>query len=226
MIELHTKIANLLLDSITEGLALVDEAGVVAWANAAFCARVGFSPENTCGRSLDELDPSGRNTEGKSIKSFSAMGIEARLLRLPPDESRIDTSLMGVIPKATALQRMDVEVSRSRRYGNPLSCMLLTVPEDSSSAELAALARFLREQLRWVDITAWWDSTTLLALLPETTQQAATELGRKLEEQAAATVPGLKFQWSVGSWQRGDDGLALVVKARRGGVPDNDRLTA
>ncbi len=226
MIELHTKIANLLLDSISEGLALVDDGGVVAWANAAFCARVGYSPENTCGHSLDELDPTGRNTEGKSIKSIAAMGVEARLLRLPASNERIDTSLMGVIPKANALQRMDVEVSRSRRYGNPLSCMLLTVQDDASSADLAALARFLREQLRWVDVTAWWDSTTLLALLPETTQQAAHELGRKLEDQAAVTVPGLKFQWGTGSWQRGDDGLALVVKARRGAMADDDRLTA
>ena len=226
MIELHTKIANLLLDSISEALALIDDNEVVAWANAAFCARVGYSPENCCGRSLDALDPTGRNTEGRTIKTFSAMGIEAKLLRLPQDDQRIDTSLMGVIPKATALQRMDVEVSRSRRYGNPLSCMLLTVPEDTSSTDLSALARFLREQLRWVDITAWWDETTLLALLPETSEQAASELGRKLDEQSQGSLAGVSFQWSVGTWQRGDDGLALVVKARRGLVAACDQATA
>lgn len=221
MIELPPKLADLLLDSVSEGLALLDENGLIAWANAAFCGRIGASRDTCYGRSVAELDPQGRGTDGMTVRDLRPLGVEADLLRLPMLDSRLDTSQIGILPKASAEQRMDLEISRSRRYGNPLSCMLVSVPEDTSPETLRALARFLREQLRWVDITAWWDNATILVLLPETTALAAQELGRKLQEHSVGAMPDLPFQWSAATWQRGDDSLGLVVRARRGeGVAD------
>ena len=216
MIELPPQLAGLLLDSVADGLALIDETGAVAWANAAFIARLGSSRDACCGKSIDALDPSGKVTEGLILKDLLPVGIEAQLARLPAQDNRLDTSQIGLLSRATALQRMDLEISRSRRYGNPLSCMLIALPEGATNEQLTALARFLRDQLRWVDLTARWDELTLLVLLPETNAAAAGELGRKLEEQASTQLPEGRFEWTVGTWQRGDDALGLVVRARRG----------
>lgn len=216
MIDLPPQLAALLLDSVSDGLALLDETGAVAWANAAFIARLGASRESCCGKTLSALDPSGKATEGIILKPLAPVGIDAQLARLPAHDNRLDTSQIGLLSRATALQRMDLEISRSRRYGNPLSCLLLALAEDTTSDTLTALARFLREQLRWVDVTARWDEHTLLVLLPETTAAAASELGRKLEEQALTQLRRERLEWSTGTWQRGDDALGLVVRARRG----------
>jgi hypothetical protein len=216
MIELPPQLAGLLLDSVADGLALIDETGAVAWANAAFIARLGSSRDACCGKSIDALDPSGKVTEGLILKDLLPVGIEAQLARLPAQDNRLDTSQIGLLSRGTALQRMDLEISRSRRYGNPLSCMLIALPESASPEQLTTLARFLREQLRWVDLTARWDELTLLVLLPETSAASAGELGRKLEEQAQSQWPEGRFEWTVGTWQRGDDALGLVVRARRG----------
>lgn len=215
MIELPPQLAALLLDSVADGLALVDETGAVAWANAAFIARLGSSREACCGQPISALDPTGKVTEGLVLKDLLPVGIEAQLARLPAQDNRLDTSQIGLLSRSTALQRMDLEISRSRRYGNPLSCMLIALPEGASTEQLTVLARFLREQLRWVDLTARWDELTLLVLLPETGAVAAGELGRKLEEQARSELPTGRFEWTTGTWQRGDDALGLVVRARR-----------
>ena len=220
MIELPPKLAALLLDAVTDGLALLDDSGAVIWANVPFVKRLGSTPETCCGTTIEALDPSGKATEGILLRDLRPLGVEARLARLPALENRLDTSQLGILSRGTALQRMDLEISRSRRYGNPLSCMLIAVAEGTTPEQLTALARFLREQLRWVDLTARWDEGTLLVLLPETTAAAAGELGRKLEEQAQAQLPWCSLAWTTGTWQRGDDAMGLVVRARRaeGGV--------
>jgi len=216
MIELPPQLAALLLDTVADGLALIDETGAVAWANAAFITRIGSSRDACCGKTLSELDPSGKATEGIILKPMAPIGIDAQLARLPAHDNRLDTSQIGLLSRATALQRMDLEISRSRRYGNPLSCMLVALPADTTTEQLTALARFLREQLRWVDVTARWDDATLLVLLPETSAAAVGELGRKLEDQARLQLPDGRFEWTAGTWARGDDALGLVVRARRG----------
>ena len=105
-------------------------------------------------------------------------------------------------------------MSRSRRYENPLSCMLITQPVTIEPPAAAQLVCFLREQLRWVDVLANWTPTQLLVLLPETTARSATTLIRKLAPMAvAATGDGVTLEWGASTWRRGDDAERWVERA-------------
>ncbi|NBQ89592.1 MAG: hypothetical protein EBU07_19440, partial [Betaproteobacteria bacterium] len=97
MIELPPQLAALLLDTVADGLALIDETGAVAWANAAFITRIGSSRDACCGKTLSELDPSGKATEGIILKPMAPIGIDAQLARLPAHDNRLDTSQIGLL---------------------------------------------------------------------------------------------------------------------------------
>lgn len=129
------------------------------------------------------------------------------------------------------LQGLDPHVSRSRRYENPLSVVLLKIVDlqqldtehgaGSGEQAVIALSQILKDQLRWVDMAGRMDVDEFLVILPETPEPAALDLASKLCARIATLqvagndgrVLGLKVRCSAVGWSKGDDVNKLLRRA-------------
>ena len=129
----------------------------------------------------------------------------------------------GMLTNAALRHRLEIEISRSRRYMNPLSCIIIRFNERIRDRSLTLgdaqreIARVLKSQLRWVDVLGEWDASSLVVILPETNEIAATILSSKLEKQIESEwymeEAFLPIHWGVSSWRKGDDINRLVKRA-------------
>lgn len=150
-----------------------------------------------------------------------------RQLREALEELQLTDPLTGLPNERALSQALSQQVSRSRRYGNPLSVLLvhLAAPAsgEHSDATIQALARLLRDRLRWVDQLGRWRSDAFLAVLPETGDEEVHALADKIhaglnEEVGDADHPlaGVALSYGLACWQKGDDARTLLRRATSG----------
>ncbi|WP_455217041.1 diguanylate cyclase domain-containing protein [Kaarinaea lacus] len=138
----------------------------------------------------------------------------------------------GMPNRRALIQNLESEVSRSRRYGNLLSLLLLRVNNadqfkrqfelDSAKPLLLAIRNMLNDQFRWADIIGRIDETDFLLILPETSIDATRELGKLLLSRLQnLKIDGydneafqLKAQIGIAEWQKGDDVGLLIERTR------------
>ena len=213
MTALHPELARQLLQTLPRPVALLNAASVIVWGNDAFAALVGREPGDCVGYTVDDLGLPLRMTLGAEARRVAAPGFKGSVL-LFDGTGESSATVAGVLSREAALLRLDAEISRSRRYSNPLSCLVARV--DGDAGVCATLERMLRDQLRWVDVLARWSDAELLVLLPETPARAATALCRKLALQARGLGDEVVVQWGASTWRRGDDAALFVTRARAG----------
>jgi len=244
MFELHPGFARSLLETFPGGVAFIDRHGRLQWASAAFAALLGTDPHRLVGRAADTL-PFPRVESASPAERYAAVGdlvviervldeepLVGRVLQLLPRRA-LTAALPGtralpsdlpvpqsVLARDTGLQRLVVEISRSRRYENPLSCLVGRVEAfdaEATARGMETLTILLKEQLRWVDVLVHWDTDRLLVLLPETGAEAAPRLLRKLARLIdlhwPAEIGDVRVRWGTATWRRGDDALRLVRRA-------------
>ncbi|MCB1772546.1 MAG: GGDEF domain-containing protein [Gammaproteobacteria bacterium] len=149
-------------------------------------------------------------------------------LRQQVEDLRLTDELTGLPNKRAIGQALDLHISRSRRYQNPLSAVLVYVePAGTGDVQpltgepmILAVSRFLRDRLRWVDQVGRWDDNVFLAVLPETTETDARGLiGKISNEQHAMILPEgyaearPRLSFGVACWQKGDDMRTLLRSA-------------
>lgn len=141
-------------------------------------------------------------------------------------ELQLIDELTGLPNRKALCQHLELHVSRSRRYNNPLSiiqvCLEITPDDAAHAASILATARYLRDRLRWVDQIARWDHQNFLVVLPETNEAEAKEVENNLkahshalrlpEELGTATVG---FRCATTTWQRGDDVRTLLRRVEK-----------
>ena len=147
------------------------------------------------------------------------------------DPERIDP-VTGLFKKAAVRQELTAQVSRSRRYNNPLSIIMLrialqdeeqpVVAELERQRALRNISRMLRDKLRWVDIVGCWGKSEFLLVLPETPAEPATNLAKKirgyierLKPVHEPVEPVLPVRIGVTEWRRGDDPKSLVGRVEQ-----------
>ncbi|HMM74275.1 MAG TPA: PAS domain-containing protein [Gammaproteobacteria bacterium] len=211
MTALHPELARQLLQALPGPVALLNAASVLVWVNDAFAALAGCEPGECVGYTLDDFDLPLRMTLGAEARRVAAPGFSGSVLLF--EGASGGSTVAGVLSREAALLRLEAEISRSRRYSNPLSCLVARIEDDARA--YAALERMLRDQLRWVDVLARWSETELLVLLPETPARAATALCRKLATQARSLGVEV-LAWGTSTWRRGDDAALFVARARAG----------
>lgn len=141
------------------------------------------------------------------------------------------------MPNRRALyQSLESQVSRSRRYHNPLSIILMrlsnlddyiSATQNKNPASLFISLRYmLNDQLRWADIIGRLEDDELLIVLPETHANDALTLAQKVSRRIEAldlpeleTSPNLEnFQldthFGVAQWRKGDDVGLLMTRTR------------
>ncbi len=141
------------------------------------------------------------------------------------------------MPNQRALyQSLESQVSRSRRYQNPLSIIILrlnnldsyvSATQNKNPASLFISLRYmLNDQLRWADIIGRLEENELLMVLPETHADDALMLAQKVSQRIKTLdLPELETvvdtehfqldtQFGVSEWRKGDDVGLLMSRTR------------
>jgi diguanylate cyclase (GGDEF)-like protein len=162
------------------------------------------------------------------VSGQEALAEENARLRQQVEDLKLTDDLTGLPNRRAINQALDLHVSRSRRYLNPLSVMLVHVElamQDavqplSADPVLLAVSRFLRDRLRWVDQIARWEDNLFLLVLPETGEQEARGLLDKLASEQDSVVLPPEYQdlqprlgFGLGCWKKGDDARTLLRQA-------------
>jgi len=168
------------------------------------CTRVVLAPDRTAGAR-------GRVRAVRYFVPVSEAPVaRGALLRLLDARPGLDPET-GVLDAAGINRALQTEVSRSRRYGNPLSVVVLR-----TASALRGVARMLKEELRWADLIGRIEERALLVVLPESDAEAANHLVAKVRgmlARDAATHGRAAAQLGAAEWRRGDDSDALLRRA-------------
>lgn len=158
----------------------------------------------------------------KEITEFADLENQRDQLRDRVRSLEIKDPITGLLNKKAILQALETHLSLSRRYGNPLSVLRLSVqcPEMSNSGELLrGIGQSLKDQLRWADQIGMLDESTFLIVLPETSLNDAKELANNLASNRAAIIAAkgsdLSIKFGVAAWQKGDDPKKLLRRLQQ-----------
>ena len=153
---------------------------------------------------------------------------EREALKVELRESLAVDEVTGMPNKVALLQSLEPQISRSRRYNNLLSIVILRVNhlkqlnETQAASLLLPISQMLNDQVRWADIVGKYSDTDFLLVLPETNADACKNLSENLGERLnAIELPeGLPADFKVSAnfgyceWEKGDDLSLLMQKAR------------
>lgn len=181
-------------------VAFVDGEGRIAYANEAMLQLAG-GPVLGCVLGELGLPPASRRLPLAS-GCWHYFCVEPSLCALPNASGAGDW-----------LALLERELSRCRRYGSPLSLLVLQLAEsDAEAVRQQELALRLRDCLRWVDLIARDGRGEFVLVLPETGETALDALRDKLAANLAGEFPALAL--GAAAWSRGDDAWLLLQRAR------------
>lgn len=137
----------------------------------------------------------------------------------------------GLANRRALLQVLEPQVSRSRRYNNPLSVVIMHLDayqeyfeqrgEEEATRIIISIGHLLNDQMRWADMIGRLDEHEFLFILPETSHAAAEKLATKihgmlqeLEIEDSDEVLPVAASFGVAEWRKGDDTGMLMQRAR------------
>ncbi|MEM7250601.1 MAG: PAS domain-containing protein [Pseudomonadota bacterium] len=150
------------------------------------------------------------------ITEFQSRRGRGRFAALAVDRTNIDAET-GVLNRLSILKALQTEISRSRRYGNPLSALMVCVRSEASSVAVSHLVESASQVLRWVDSMGRLDDATFLVVLPETHQAGAQSVGDKIVQSSAE----LSIELSAEEWG-GEDSVDPFLDRLRGQIETVD----
>ena len=189
-------------------------------------------------RWLISLDsPQNQADADKNIRYFvdvteiMKLKTENRNLKDQLENNSASDLLTGLLNNRSLMQSLEPQVSRSRRYGNPLSVIVMQIDSFETQNEevkpatdqvLTAVSFYLRDQMRWVDLVGRTADTEFTLILPETSKSDAQVLATKINNRLVSlSLPDspevtatVHAQFGVEEWGKGDDSAILLKKAR------------
>ncbi len=137
------------------------------------------------------------------------------------EELAITDPLTGLANRRALTRMLDAQVTRSRRYQNPLSLALVEiVPQDSENLSdelILAVSNYLRDRLRWADVLGRWDEGRFMLMLPETSEEAASTLIENIRSgvvdmvsESGRQVPEFYLRCGLVAWGKGLDTVRLT----------------
>lgn len=154
--------------------------------------------------------------------------IEKQLLQLENTLSHkmSHDSVTGMLNHHSMFQTLNSEVSRSRRYNNPLSVVLMNIDYKSETIEdknavqeqmRLVISQLLKDQMRWADIVGHLQGFDFVLLLPETVYESAEILIKKLNNSLQNITMDVKhISYGLSQWQKGDDVKLFLERAANG----------
>ena len=146
--------------------------------------------------------------------------------KLAEDLQQLTTrdTITGLPNRLALLQGLEPLISRSRRYENPLSIVLLSLSfEGENDVNICekvwtGVGLMLKDQMRWADIIGRYNGSDFLLILPETEESAAKMLAEKLNELISdlslgddASIKPTAY-WGVTGWTKGDDANLMLKR--------------
>ena len=153
---------------------------------------------------------------------------ECALLRNKVAELDTKDAVTGLLNRRAMLANLEQQNSRSRRYGNLLSVMIIhlvnlneyraCVSPAQIDALLLKISQTLMDQMRWADVIGRIDDNEFMIILPETQEQATNELRSKISERLnnialADESYELLIEYGMAQWRKGDDVNSLMQRA-------------
>ncbi len=187
---------------------------------AVWLHRTEHAPEGESGKLLFFLD----------ITELRDALMERERLRAKLEASTVRDASTGLLNRKGAFQNLEAQVSRSRRYGNPLAVVLIRVAgyrelqrergAEAAKAWLLGVGHAINEQIRWTDVLGRInEAVDFLLILPETAADDAAQLANKIGERLAqhtaeeSAEQGVSAQYGVAEWAKGDDAAKLLQRA-------------
>jgi len=142
-------------------------------------------------------------------------------------------SISGLLNEHAVIKGLEPLVSRSRRYQNPLSVVVMelinldeiksTEGQVAADKTIVAVSQLLRDTMRWADLIGRLESEQFIFVLPETSQEAAIALANKIAAQLKAlqiTVDDNRTIqptacFGVTAWTKGDDVKLLLKRSTK-----------
>jgi len=155
-------------------------------------------------------------------------GLKNKVAELNPIDQ-----ITGMPNRRALFQNLEQQASRSRRYGNTMSIMILRLSNlselirehgnDNANKVLLSVSQMLNDQMRWADVIGRMDKNEFLFIMPETEESATSELRDKIKENVTkVTVPTLDdseftllHEFGMAQWRKGDDVGMLLQRARQ-----------
>lgn len=165
------------------------------------------------------------------ITAYRKLQVERDQLVEDMSRQSVRDPLTGLPNRRGLMQGLEPQVSRSRRYGNPLSVIRLQIDDiDQLDARCGAtttdrvilsIGQLLRDQTRWADIIGCYDVGEFLLVLPETSKGTAVQLAEKfckwIREFKITAADGKEItvvgRCGVTQWVRGDDTAKMLRRA-------------
>ena len=248
----HAPLSDGLLNQAPCGIAVIGSNGRINWVNQALQEMLG--QDSLSGHAIDELpqpistllgntaqpvqlasrwlSSDRRQGDGESVCIVHDVTAQQQLadenarLRRQVEELKLTDDLTGLPNKRAIKQALELQISRSRRYQNPLSVVMVHVALADDQIELLSngadplvlgVSRFLRDRLRWVDQIGRWEENIFILVLPETERPHAEGLVEKIRaEQPGMLLPepfsGIQpvLSFGIGDWHKGDDLRTLL----------------
>jgi len=207
-----------------------------------------MSQQNRWLISLD-TPPDGNEPADTTIKYYvdvseiMKLKTEVRNLKDQLDNNSTADTLTGLLNKRALLQSLEPQVSRSRRYNNPLTLIVMQIDSfDAHNAEtkpvidqvLTAVSFYLRDQMRWVDLVGRTSDNEFTLILPETRRQDACVLVEKINTRlnqlslpdTPDVIISVNAKFGVAEWEKGDDTRLLIRKAKNNLDSLDEKTTA
>jgi len=165
------------------------------------------------------------------VTEIMKLKTECRNLKDQLENNSSSDLLTGLLNNRSLMQSLEPQVSRSRRYGNPLSIIVMQIENYETQSEnvtpatdqvLTAVSFYLRDQMRWVDLVGRTNDQEFTLILPETSKTDADALANKINKRLAnLSLPDspevtakVNAKFGVAEWGKGDDSAILLKKAR------------
>ncbi len=246
-----------LLQNAPCGVAVYDSAHRLQWANDAFAELAGRPRGELAGQAENDLlaavgegapglvqfHVGGRSARRSGValadgrravyyldaEEEAALRSECQALTEQLAQHNTIDAVSGLLNQQAIERGLEPLVSRSRRYGNPLSVLTLSLTrlaglraaegDAAADALVVGVSQLLRDQLRWADLVGRLDSGDFILVLPETDGAAAEALRGKIAEQLRGfslpgQAPGIaEASFGSAAWSRGDDAAQLLQRA-------------
>lgn len=152
---------------------------------------------------------------------------ESEILQNKLEHAMAIDKVTGMPNKDALLQSMESQISRSRRYNNVLSIVIMRINhleqlnEVQANKLLLLISQMLNDQVRWADMVGKLSHSEFLLILPETGSEACKNLSANLRERLKhidISKLNLSDDYSIDAnfgyaeWQKGQD-LSLMMQA-------------
>ncbi|MEJ2360084.1 MAG: diguanylate cyclase [Gammaproteobacteria bacterium] len=153
--------------------------------------------------------------------------LKTRVAELNPHDP-----VTGMLNRRALFQNLEQQASRSRRYGNTVSVMIMRIANlleyirhhgnENADRLLVSVSQTLNDQMRWADVIGRLDKTEFLFILPETSEEVTRELREKVQEHVSKIpLPDvddgsmhMQLEFGMAQWRKGDDVGMLMQRAR------------